>query len=69
MKVSEEFRAHAAECQELARRWREEGKRQYEELARQWLELAARVDSADSSAVSIGSRTGDLAPVYRPCAR
>ena len=55
MKVSEEFRAHAAECQELARRWREEGKRQYEELARQWLELAARVDSADSSAVSIGS--------------
>jgi len=66
MKVSEEFRAHAAECQELARRWREEGKRQYEELARQWLELAERIDRADPTAVSISSRTGDLAPVYGP---
>jgi len=38
---SEEFRAHAAECRELANRIRDpEVKRQYEELARQWLELA-----------------------------
>jgi hypothetical protein len=38
--VTEEFRAHAAECQELANRWHDEAKRQYEELARQWLKLA-----------------------------
>jgi hypothetical protein len=38
---SEEFRAHATECRELASRIRDpEVKRQYEELARQWLELA-----------------------------
>jgi hypothetical protein len=38
---SEEFRAHATECRELANRIRDpEVKRQYEELARQWLELA-----------------------------
>jgi len=37
----EGFRAHAAECRELANRcWHEESKRRYEELAHQWLELA-----------------------------
>ena len=38
---AEGFRAHAAECRELANRcWQEESKRRYEELAHQWLELA-----------------------------
>jgi hypothetical protein len=38
---AEGFRAHAAECRELANRcWHEESKQRYEELARQWLELA-----------------------------
>jgi hypothetical protein len=38
---AEGFRAHAAECRELANRcWHDETKRRYEELARQWLELA-----------------------------
>ena len=38
---TEGFRAHAAECRELANRcWHEESKRRYEELAQQWLELA-----------------------------
>ena len=38
---AEGFRAHAAECQELANRcWHDESKRRYEELAHQWLELA-----------------------------
>jgi hypothetical protein len=37
----EGFRAHAAECRELANRcWHDESKRRYEELAHQWLELA-----------------------------
>ena len=35
------FRAHAAECRELANRcWHDETKRRYKELAHQWLELA-----------------------------
>ena len=38
---TEGFRAHAAECRELANRcWQEESKQRYEELARNWLELA-----------------------------
>jgi hypothetical protein len=38
---AEGFRAHAAECRELANRcWQEESKQRYEELARHWLELA-----------------------------
>jgi hypothetical protein len=56
---SEEFRAQAAECLELANRWRDEGKRQYEALAHQWLKLAeqapgrseqhdARINTADT---------------------
>jgi hypothetical protein len=53
--LTEEFRANAAECQELANRWAGEGKRQYEELAREWLELAERLEdrrrSAGASAV------------------
>ncbi len=37
----EGFRAHAAECRELANRcWHDESERRYEELAHQWLELA-----------------------------
>jgi hypothetical protein len=42
--MAEEFRAWAAECQELANHWGDEGKRQYAELARQWLELAELAD-------------------------
>jgi len=42
---SEEFRAHAAECQALASRIRDrELKRLSQELARQWLELAERAE-------------------------
>jgi hypothetical protein len=37
---SEEFRAQATECQELADHSRELMKEQYEQLARQWLFLA-----------------------------
>ena len=38
---AEGFRAHAAECRELANRcWHEESKQRYEELACHWLELA-----------------------------
>jgi hypothetical protein len=38
---AEGFRAHAAECRELANRcWHEESKQRYEELAHHWLELA-----------------------------
>ena len=38
---AEGFRAHAAECRELANRcWQEESKQRYEELARHWLKLA-----------------------------
>lgn len=36
----DDFRAQAAECQELASHWGGEVKRQYAELARQWLEIA-----------------------------
>jgi hypothetical protein len=39
---SEEFRAQAAECREMADRFHELAKSQYEALARQWLELAER---------------------------
>jgi hypothetical protein len=42
--LTEEFRANAAECRELANRWAGEGKQQYEELAREWRELAERLD-------------------------
>ena len=38
--AAEEFRACAAECQEIATHWEGEGRRQYEELARQWRVLA-----------------------------
>ena len=42
---SEEFRAHAAECRELANRIRDhELRRLSQELARQWLELAERAE-------------------------
>lgn len=36
----EEYREHAAECQEIADHWSDLVKQQYEELARQWLMLA-----------------------------
>jgi hypothetical protein len=48
--LTEEFRANAAECQELANRWADEGKRQYEELAHQWLELAEQISDRRRSA-------------------
>jgi hypothetical protein len=38
----EEYREHAAECQEIANHWSDLIKHQYEELARQWLMLAKR---------------------------
>jgi hypothetical protein len=37
---SEEFRAHTAECEELAKWYGAAIKHQYEQLARQWLFLA-----------------------------
>ena len=39
-----DYRAHAAECQEVADRQDELIKRQYEELARQWLVLADQAE-------------------------
>jgi hypothetical protein len=41
---SDEFRAHAWECERLARRFSGLIRRQYEDLARQWLDLADRVE-------------------------
>ena len=43
---SDEFRARAQECRELASRVNGRAKEQYEELARQWLELAEWVELA-----------------------
>lgn len=37
---SEQYRSQAAECLQLANRWRDEGRRQYQALAQQWLRLA-----------------------------
>jgi hypothetical protein len=37
---AEEYRAQASECKEIAERWSDPIKRQYEELARQWLIVA-----------------------------
>jgi hypothetical protein len=42
----EEFRANAAECEELARWWGGPIKHQYEHLARQWLFLAEQVEAS-----------------------
>jgi hypothetical protein len=42
---SEEFRAHAAECEEVAKRYGSLIKEQYEQLARQWLFLAERAEA------------------------
>ena len=54
---SKEFRAHAAECRELARRIRDpEVKRQYEELARQWVELAEQAERRCDRPAGAGSR-------------
>ena len=41
---SEEYREHAAECQEIANHWSDLVKQQYEELARQWLILAKQAE-------------------------
>jgi len=41
---SDEFRAHASECQKLADFFGGLIRCQYEDLARQWLELAERAD-------------------------
>jgi hypothetical protein len=42
---SEEFHAHAAECEEVAKRYGSLIKEQYEQLARQWLFLAERAEA------------------------
>jgi len=41
---SDEFRGHAAECQEIANRFRDLIKLEYEELSHQWLELAQQAE-------------------------
>jgi hypothetical protein len=42
---SREYRAQAAECQQVANRWPDDlVKEQYEELARQWRVLAAHAE-------------------------
>jgi hypothetical protein len=41
---ADDYRARAADCQEVANRWSGLIKDQYEELARQWRELAERVN-------------------------
>jgi hypothetical protein len=42
---SQEYRAQAAECQNVADRWPEDlVRQQYEELARQWRVLAKRAE-------------------------
>lgn len=41
---AEEYRAQAAECQEIAGRSLDHIKHQYQELARQWLALAAQAE-------------------------
>ncbi len=48
---SEDCRAQAAECREIAGRWPGLVKRQYEELARQWLVVAEQAETP-----SIGAR-------------
>jgi hypothetical protein len=40
----EEYREHAAECQEIANHWSDLVKQQYEELAGQWLVLAKQAE-------------------------
>jgi hypothetical protein len=42
---SEEFHAHAAECEELAKCYGSLIKKQYEQLARQWSFLAKRAEA------------------------
>ena len=44
---SEEFLAHAAECEALATYWGDLIKEQYEQLARQWLFLAAQAQASE----------------------
>ncbi len=41
---SEQFRAHAAECHEIADGWSDLIKEQYEGLARQWLVVAQQAE-------------------------
>lgn len=42
---SEEFNAHAAECEGLAKRYGSLIKKQYEQLARQWSFLAEQAEA------------------------
>jgi hypothetical protein len=42
---SEEFHAHAAECEGLAKRYASLIKEQYEQLVRQWLFLAKQAEA------------------------
>jgi hypothetical protein len=44
---SEEFRAHAAECEELAKQYGGLIKEQYEQLAGQWLFLAELAETSN----------------------
>jgi hypothetical protein len=44
-----DYRAHAAECQEIADGWSGLVREQYEQLARQWLILAANAGATDST--------------------
>jgi hypothetical protein len=46
---SEEFRAHAAECEELARQYGGLIKEQYKELAGQWSFLAEQAETFNRS--------------------
>jgi hypothetical protein len=45
----EEYRAQAAECQEIAEGWSGLVREQYEQLARQWLILAANAGATDAT--------------------
>jgi hypothetical protein len=45
----EDYRAQAAECQEIADGWSGLVREQYEQLARQWLILAANAGATDST--------------------
>jgi hypothetical protein len=51
-KRSEDYRAQAAECREIAGRWSGPVRHQYEELARQWLVVAKL---AETSSITAGA--------------
>jgi hypothetical protein len=63
---SDEFRAHASECQKLADFFGGLIRRQYEELARQWLELAERADNKGLEISRRSAATAERAPCRTP---